>query len=185
MSGPDLSAELRAAAFAVKQPHLDRLRSLDVPWSVIGELGRDHFGFGVARVCDAGDGLFHPGEGDLHLVLPVYEDGELVDLVAIRSSDPLNWLLRTGHGWVLGLEWGLGRHTWGDPVPLAVSPLDWLRQGAEGLCILDWDAPELRYLTDLPHLVCSSDALAKRLCAALATPVRFPTISVGETRLAA
>lgn len=181
----DIERELQDAAHAVTQAHLRRMVALGVGWPTIGELGRDHYGFGVASVCDAGDGLFHPGDGELRLILPVYEDGELLDLCAFRSDDPLDWLLRTGCGWALGLEWGLCRHTWGDPVPLAVSPLDWLRGGAEGLCILDWDAPELRYLTELPHIICSTDALADQLKAALAKPVRFPEISVKETRLAA
>lgn len=185
MSGPDLERELCEAAHAVTHAHLKQMVALGVGWPTIGELGRNHYGFGVARMCDAGDGLYHPGDDEPHLILPVFENGELVDLCAFRSDDPLNWLLRTGCGWALGLEWGLGRHTWGDPVPLAVSPLDWLRGGAEGLCILDWDAPEVHYLADLPHVVCSSPDLARRLRSALAKPVRFPEISVKETRLAA
>lgn len=177
----DLERELREAAHAVTHAHLRRLVALGVGWPTLGELGRDHIGFGVVHAVDAGDGLYHPGEGDLHLLLPVYENGELADLVAFRSADPNRWLLRTGCGWALGLEEGLARHTWGDPVPLSVSPLEWLQGSAEGVCILDWDAPEVHYLADIPHLVCSSDALATRLRTALAKPVRFPTISVGET----
>lgn len=180
-----LENELRAAAFAVEPVHLDRIRALGVSWATIGELGRNHYGFGVARVCDAGDGLYYPGAGEPGLILPIYEDGELVDLCAIRSRDPLNWFLRTGFGWALGLEEGLGRHTWGEPVPMAVSPLEWLQRSAEGLCILDWDAPEIHFLADIPHLVCRSGTLAKRLRAALAKPIRLPLISVGESRVAA
>lgn len=182
----DLHGELKAAAFAVTQAHLRRLVALGVGWTTIGELGRHHYGFGVVCASDDGQGLYVPDiDGELRLVLPVHEDGELVDLVAFRSDDPESWLLRTGYGWALGLEDGLGRHTWGYPVPLSVSPLEWLQGGAEGLVVLDWDAPELHYLADLPHLVCSSDALATQLRTALSRPVRFPTISVGETRLAA
>ncbi len=185
MSGADLHAELRASCKAVRRSHLRQLTALNVSWPTIGELGRRHYGFGVARAAPVGDGLYEPGEGELHLLLPVFEDGELIDLCAFRSSDPLNWVLRTGLGWALGLEDGMEPLSWQESVGLAVSPLEWLRDGATGVCVLDWDAPEVRYLSDLPHLVCSSDELATQLRAALARPVRFPSISVEETRLAA
>ncbi len=184
-AGPDLHAELRASCQAVTRLRLRQLVGLGISWATIGELGRHHYGFGVIRAVPADDGLYVPGDGEPHLLLPVYEDGELIDLCAFRSGDPLNWLLRTGLGWALGLEDGIEPLAWAESVGLAVSPLEWLREGATGVCILDWDAPVLRYLSDLPHLVCSSNELATRLRAALARPVRFPTISVGETHIAA
>lgn len=181
----NLHAELRQAAEAVTHAHLRRLVDLGITWPTIGELGRDHYGFGVVRAREDVDGLFSPGDGDPHLLLPVFEDGELVDLVAFQSDDPTCWLLRNGTGWALGLEWGLGRHCWGDPVTIALTPLEWLRGGAEGLCILDWDAPEIHYLADIPRLVCATAELASCLRTALTKPVRFPNISIEETRLAA
>ncbi len=181
----ELAGELKNAASAVTALHLRRLAVLGVGWSVIGELGRHHYGFGVSRAAPDGSGLYSPGDGEPHLLLPVYEDGELVDLCAFRSDVPLNWLLRTGLGWALGLEEGMAPHAWADTVPLAESPLEWLRGGATGLCVIDWDAPEVTYLADLPHIVCSTERLAEQLRSALARPLRFPSISVRETRLAA
>lgn len=184
----DLYGELRSAAEQVHSLHLSRLRGLGVSWETIAELGRHSYGLGVANAIE------HPSEPGLycldpagapHLVLPVFDAGELIDLVAFRSSAPNDWLLRTGLGWALGLERGLERHTWGDPVNLAVSPLEWLQQGATGLCVLDWDAPEVPYLTGVPHLVCSTETQAALLRKSLARPVRFPTISVMEAALAA
>lgn len=180
-----LGRELESAAFAVTRSHLRRLNGLGVSWETIGELGRDYHGFGLVRCSEDADELFCLGDGEQHLVLPVHERGEVVDLCAFRSDDPARWLLRTGCGWALGLERGLERHTWADSVPLSESPLDWLCNGANGLCVIDWDAPEVTYLTELPHIVCSTEALGRRLQSALARPPRLPSISVRENRLAA
>jgi hypothetical protein len=173
----NVHAELRSACEAVRHSHLRQLVALGVSWPAIGELGRHHFGFGVTPAASAGDGLYSPGEGELHLVLPVYEDGELIDLCAFRSCDPLGWSLRTGLGWALGLEGGFAPHSWADTVPLVESPLEWLRNGATGLCVIDWDAPEVSHLTDLPHIACSTPRLAVRLRYALARPQRLSSRS--------
>lgn len=181
----DLAGELKSGAFAVTAYHLRHLTSLGITWETIGELGRNHYSLGVATCTKGEDELYYLSDGSPHLILPVYEEEELVDLCAFQSRNPTKWLLRVGSGWALGLEHGLGRHTCGDPVPLAVSPLEWLQRGAEGLCVLDWSAPEVHYLNDIDHIVCSSDRLSKHLRAALSKPVRFPKISIEEARLAA
>lgn len=181
----DLELELASAAKRTSLLTVRRLVSLGVSLTTVAELRRDRWGYGVAPVADAGGGLFSPGEGPQHLLLPVHDDGELVDLVAFRANDPANWLVRTGHGWALGLDLGLEAHCRGNPVPLWATPLDWLRADCSGLCVLDWGAPEIRYLLDLPHLECASAELAAILRSALSRPVRFPTISVGELSLAA
>lgn len=183
MSRPDIDAELGDAFQDSSIAPLRQLEALGVSRTVCAELGLNRWG--VIRASEGEDGLYILGEGEPHLVLPVIDQGELVDLVAFRSSDPNRWLLRRGVGWALGLESGLERHTWGDPVPLAVSPLEWLQQGADGLCVLDWDAPEVHYLVGVPHLVCSNEHQAAMLRRALSRPVRFPAISVMEARCAA
>lgn len=187
MTAHDLHGELRAAAFSVTQAHLRRLISLGVGWPTIGELGRHHYGFGVVCASDNGRGLYVPDvDGELHLVLPVYEDGELVDLVAFRSDAPEKWMLRTGNGWALGLEDGWGMLHNGEPLPLSATPLDWLRGGAEGLCVLDWEAPELAVeLADFATVHCSDAIVAGLLNKALTKPPRLPNISVGDIRLVA
>ncbi len=182
MSAVDLDAEMRAAAKASSFIHAKALVGLGVSLDTVADLRRHHWGWGVAHAFDDGNGLYCPGEGPLHLVLPVYEDGELIDLCAFRSASPAGWLLRTGLGWVLGLKHGLEHHTRGDPVHLSVSPLEWLRRACDGLCVLDWDAPEVHYLSEVSHLICSSPELARCLTAALSRPVRFPEIVVEEVR---
>lgn len=182
-----LEAEFAVARRSLKIAHLRALECLGVSRGTLAEFNRD-FGFGVVKAIEhpSEPGLYIlDPEGAPHLLLPAWEDGELVDLLAFRSAEPRQWLLRSGQGWALGLEDGLGPHCWGDSVPLAVSPLDWLRQGTVGLCVLDWDAPELLYLLEVPHIVCASDELAARLRASLSRPIGFPEITVGETRLAA
>lgn len=180
-----LDDELASAGRSVSMAHFQALERLGVPRSAMCGLWRHGYGFGVAAATNAGNGLYEPGEGQHHLILPVYDDGALVDLCAFRAARPLQWLLRSGQGWALGVGRGLEPHSWGDPIPLAASPLEWLQQGCEGLCVLDWDAPEVRYLSELPRLDCSSPELANHLRAALSKPARLPQISVLETRLAA
>jgi len=181
MNRPDLEAELASAGRAVSIRHFRALEAMGVPRDPLCDSWRHGHGFGVKRVTDAGNGLYYPaGEGETHLILPVYEDGALVDLCAFRSVDPKGWMLRTGLGWALGVERGLEPHTWGDVVPLALTPLEWLQQGSVGLCVLDWDAPEVRYLVGVPHIVCSTPEHGETLRRALSTPVRFPNISVME-----
>jgi hypothetical protein len=193
----DLLAELRTASRAVRQPHLDRLKGLGVSVAWAAQQSHDSGlpPFGVTAAEDAGDGLYQPSEGALHMVLPVVDDGALVDLVAFRSNDPGNWLLRTGHGWAMGMEQGMSRWLWsapadpsarppryqlGQPPTLFSDPLDWLRGGGEGICVLDWGAPEVRYLDVLPELVCSTPAVRALLIQALSRPARLPKLSILE-----
>lgn len=180
MKRDDLRLELRSAAFAVRQPHIDRLKALGVPLAALADYPVHPFG--VARVEPVGTGIYQPGEhGAPHYVLPVLLDGELADLVAFQPSDPGNWLLRTGAGWCLGLNEPVGLLTWRDSINLWSTPLDWLRAGSGDLCVLDWDASEaIRTLDVLPHLVCDNRATAERLRRALMPPIHMPKISIRE-----
>jgi len=190
----DLLAEMGSAARDVRQVHLDRLRGLGVPISWLADafwhepypeigLGPAPLPpFGVSCCESVGGGLYQPGEGPLHVLLPVVEDGALVDLCAFRSADPGNWLLRVGNGWALGMDLGLSPHLWG-PVHVFSDPLDWLRGCGEGVAVLDWDSPEIRRQLDaVPEVVCSTPAVASVLTRALTRPVRIPKISIKEAR---
>ena len=177
----DISSELRDLSLAATPPLLHRLKALGVPWPTIANMGDRHFFGGSARVIDIDDGLYAPSsEGAPHLILPVFEDEELVDLVAFTSDQPLAWLLRVGTGWSLGLLDGFERHSWGDEVRLWATPLDWLRADRDGLCILDWSAPEVLNLARLPRIRCQDKLLAGRLSEALSRPCRLPVITYGE-----
>jgi hypothetical protein len=190
----DLYGELKAAAFAVRQVHIDRLRFLGVPLSWMAATYT--FPFGVAP-CEPSGGFYQPldGEGALHLILPVLDEGALVDLVAFRTTAPDAWLLRTGNGYALGLEEGLNPWMWyapadlsakppkhqvGKPAYLARNPLDWMQAAGEGLCVLDWSAPEVRQLDALPCVTAADHDTAKLLRSALTRPPRLPSIRVAE-----
>ena len=177
----DIPCELRDLSLAAGPPLLQRLRQLGVEQQTIARMGDRHFFGGTHRAIDVGDGLYSPSEdGAPHLILPVFEDCELVDLVAFTSDKPLAWLLRLGVGWSLGLLDGFERHSWQDEVKLWASPLDWLRAGCDGLCILDWTAPEVLDLARLPNIRCQDKRLAMLLSEALSRPYQLPNISYYE-----
>lgn len=181
----DVHAEMHAAGLASNIMHFRHLRALGVPLKAVAELRQHHWGWGVVRAVDGEAGLYLPGDGPLHLVLPVYEDGHLIDLVAFRSSEPGNWKLRTGLGLALGLERGWEPHRWEPQVELSNTPLDWLRNGTRGLCVVDWDAPELDMISTFPRLVCTDASTAAHMRHALTRQWQLPEISIKETRLAA
>src|SRR5689334_16436238 len=99
-----LESELAAAGRATSILHFRMLESLGVNRAFACDLWRKGYGFGVQRVRDAGNGFYEPDDGPLHLILPVYDEGALVDLCAFRSSNPDGWLLRSGNAWALGLN---------------------------------------------------------------------------------
>jgi hypothetical protein len=174
----NLPSELRRAAEAVTQSTIDRLRALGVRVEWLADYPT--YPFGVLRAEAVGDGLFQASnDGSPHLILPVLEDGELVDLIAFRAADPGGWLLRSGEGWCLGLADGLSSLVWRDAVNLHATPLDWLRAEGDGLCILDWSAAlDIRQLDVLPHIICADQTTADNLRRAMTRPVRLPRISV-------
>lgn len=181
----DLPREYAAVVDAVRQPHLDRLRSLGVTPETIASLGLLGGAFGVASVETFEDGTYAPGVGPVHVVSPVFESGHLVDLCAWRTEQPSRWWLRTGAGWALGAD-DLLSSAWCDARRvLFASPLDWLKGGGVGGVVLDWDSPDLLQLRGLDTIRCASPQLADTLCAALRRPHRIPNIELMEARLAA
>ena len=181
----ELAAEVRSAGLASTLFHFKHLIGLGVPRATIAELRREDWGWGVTRAVDAGDGLYSPGEGPLHLVMPVLDDGDLIDIVAFRSGSPADWKLRTGLGLALGLDRGWERHRWAEEVQLSLTPLDWLRNGADGICIVDWDAPDITMLASLPRITCPTRESAAQLRRALTRPQTLPPIYAKELRDAA
>ena len=141
---------------------------------------------GRVRVERIGRGLYQPAEaaGEPCLLVPVTEDGALVDLVAFPRSAPSDWLLRTGNGWALGLADSIGSHMWAEKVRLFDSPVDWVRGKRAGICVVDWESPEVRSLDVLPRVICSP-RIGSLLRRALTRPPRLPQISLMEARHAA
>lgn len=176
--------EMFAAAGRVKQQHLDRLNALGASPGILA-LGPYCPPFGVANGVGELSGIFLPGDGPAYIVQPVVDDGVMVDLVYWRTLQPERWWLRTGAGWALNPA-GATSSVWKPEKPvLHASPLDWLRAGATGSVILDWEAPGVRQLLAEPEVICGTLGLATTLDRALRTMIRFPKIVQREVRNAA
>jgi len=183
----DLHSEMNAACDRIRQPHLDQLLGLGVSSGTIAELGARQAPFGVVSATACDDGLYVPGEGPTHLVQPIIDGGEIIDLVAWRSLQPFRWWLRSGLGWALGQDNWTYRSAWdvGDPFAVHATPLDWLRAGCNGICIVDWSAPEVRELLTAEALRVGTPALGEALISTLSRPHRLPQIQTMETANAA
>jgi hypothetical protein len=179
----NLGSELRAAADKVRQQHIDRMASLGVSGDALASLCYFDSHLAVAEVEEV-SGLFVPCEGrPLHFLTPIRSGGELIDLCAWRPSRPDRWLLRTGAGWALGEDAGIG--DWEYVLDLHATPLDWIKSGGSGLCVLDWSSPDLHQLALLHTIRVCDPELGKTLISALSRPIRLPAIEIQEARLAA
>lgn len=187
MGNINLENELNAACRAVRQHHLDRLPTLGVSGRAIGELGQYQLPFGVARVNPLPDSLYEPSdEGSPFMLMPVIERGGVIDAIAFNTSQPARWLWRIGQGWALGLD--ELRPRWDDgPVPVFATPLEWLANAGQGICVLDWSAPdhEVESLRLREGLAATTPMLAARLHKLLSRPRWIPEIVKMEAQNAA
>jgi hypothetical protein len=169
----DLEAERHAAIARVGDRHLGRISALNVSPAAIAELGRHFPPFGVGQAVDIGRGLYEPGNGPEHLILFAYEDGAHVDSIALRTDAPTRWMWRIGQGWALGADW-LNRLHWDPtPTPIFATPIDWLRGGGQGICILDWSSDEIRRLALVDAIETDANT-GKRILGILSKPRRLP-----------
>ena len=179
MKHRELSREIEGACSRVKQAHLDRIRALGVTSTTIATLGAVQAPFGVMDCEGIGGGIYQPGGDCPHIIQPVYHDGVIIDIVAWRTTEPQNWLWRTGAAWALNTD-AIASNSWQDkPLAIDATPLDWLRNGATGLCILNWDAPELRQLLRIKSIT-AEPHIARQLRGALMKPAYFPNIQIAE-----
>lgn len=145
-----LEAEMRGAALAMNWPAAAALRErFAIPAPVLARLTGSG-GVGRANVTISRDGgRWEPGGPDWRLVLPVEEFGDLVDLCAISSADPMEWALRSEAGWCLGHDAFFEALTERRRrLRIFTAPFDWMRglepdeEGLKstGICVLDWNA---------------------------------------------
>lgn len=180
-----LEEQMRAAADRLTLAQCKRLATLGVTcWPDLTARGL----IGVARVSISGDLFDYDEAGKVHIVLPVSDDGELVDLVAFDPINPDDWALKTGNGTALGesrIIDALDKQGWPDAKALELfpTPLEWLRADCRGACIVDGFKPatasRLRRLT---HIVCSTDKFMRALRLQLSRPPRIPEMSVLEAK---
>ena len=179
MKHRELRDEIETAGGNVKNPHLDRIRALGVTSTTIATLGAVQVPFGVMDCENIGGGIFQPGGDIPHMVQPVFDDGAIIDIVAWRTTEPQNWLWRTGAAWALNTD-AIAANSWGNaPLSIDATPLDWLRNGATGLCILNWDAPEIRQLLRVKSINADGH-IARQLRGSLMKPAYFPEIQIAE-----
>jgi hypothetical protein len=93
---------------------------------------RGHFELGILS-----DHTYHwtftpTHAGDLAVVLPVYERGRLVDLLAIARNDHTVWGCVTGAGQYAGRT-DMPRRDSTEPIRLYKTPINWLLANCKGL----------------------------------------------------
>ncbi len=104
---------------------------------------------GVARIATTGR-LYTPSPTGFPVVIlaiwspappSIYtavENPVIIDLIALRLDQPETWWWRIGEpGLVLGSDNLDLAHVEGRPISLHRTPLDWLRAGCRGACLLD------------------------------------------------
>ncbi|MFN3473549.1 MAG: hypothetical protein ACK4ZW_05835 [Blastomonas sp.] len=153
---------------------------------------------GRARVSYSRDGDlfdFAQGDGETAIILPVTEDGLVTDLVAFDPRTPDAWALRGGDGLMLGWDvWHANAHApdtgggWReDPaVRLFANPLQWIRGGGEGLCLLAWNVTTmgmLRALGPERTIVCEGDHFATVVAERMAERCGLPAVSVAPVEM--
>lgn len=120
-----------------------------------------------ARIALGNHGLFGWDGDTIALLLAVRDQGAVVDVCAVRSSEPEEWHLLTGAGWILGDEWLRGAQIGTvSRLRLFGNPLEWLRGAGAGICLLEWSREAisaLRSLGDGVTLLCDDDGAADRL----------------------
>lgn len=175
-----LNTELDGAVQAVKQAHLDRLAAVGVPIAAIARLGMIQPPFGAGKIRLLPGCAYEPDpDGVPALVIPVttpvwfdiwdfeLETIEIHDLIAVPTARPAAWRWRIGDGRALGGQQLIDHMDY--PVRLVATPLEWLAQAGQAVCVLDWSdtSPIWPLLHYGPDLIVDDNALRTRLQAAL------------------
>ncbi|MGN6690105.1 MAG: hypothetical protein ACTHJU_04085 [Sphingopyxis sp.] len=176
----NLNEEMQQAVSDVGQRHIDALLGAGVPPASLAGLGQRQMPFGVAMVCHGDDRLWWPDDGGTpHLIIPCYERGKIVDLIAMKPSRPDVWFHRNGLAVLLGADL-LSTCVKDFALELVTTPLDWLASGGDAVCVLNWAAPfhELSPLRDWPELRVDTVRLSRAVRQYLSRPNPIPKITL-------
>lgn len=176
----NLHEEMSRAVFDIGQRHIDVLLGLGVPGVELAELGAVQMPFGVAMVAtDSGGHWWPDDEGAPRLIVPCYERGEIVDLVALKPQAADVWWHRTGQATLLGADL-LATCVKDHPIDIVSTPIDWLAKGGKAICVLNWGAPyhELSSLRDWPEIRVDSVRLSNLVRQYLMRPNPIPKITL-------
>ena len=148
------------AILAQRELTLPACRALVAGGVSFGTISALNFDYCLAlgSVALAGDGRAFEFNGpDRRLLLGVRDAaGTMIDIVALSSGCEDEWALLTGAGDLLGeqaLEQAEAQATVYDrrvAVRLYATPMAWLRGGASGVCVLDWNRSTIARLRGLP-----------------------------------
>jgi hypothetical protein len=107
-----------------------------------------------------------------------HDTGDLCDVIAWHPRRPERWRFLTGAGEMLGSIW---LHVGKPKLRVFATPLDWLRAGGDGVCLLRRERMiVLRHLTLLRVLEVDDPVLAGWLDRVLRDPGPVPKIVVRE-----
>lgn len=177
------SDELEMAFLALPFPTRDELSHLrrigvdpgaPVPLRILG-ISEDDPAPGRFRFEDG---------GKPHIIAPVVQRGEHVDLVAFGSKPDRPAMTLDGVAWALGGDSLTAAMDIGDAIRIYRHPIEWLRAGGCGACFVDWITARAHLAEfeharleaeDLQHSVELRRALQPR-------PVRVPRITAAVRR---
>lgn len=165
-----LSEQFSEAVCSITPERLDLLKSAGIPDKVINSLI-----CGIAPIETHGRGLYEPrDDGPLAVLVPCgFHDGlnwQLDDVVAFFLDRPDRWWCRRGDAVLLGDL----QHFAIEPRRLHARPIDWLRDGGTGLCLLDWQVDPIDLLAGAGELVADRPLL---------TRLRKSTVQAASARL--
>jgi hypothetical protein len=113
------------------------------------------------------------------LITPAVECGALLDLVATDTCTRQSWT-RRGEASVLGFDTIDVARLYETALQLFADPVEWLLNRCQGAVVLNWERAASD-LADLPTgIICSTNALARRLDCAFRRPLHIPPIFVPE-----
>jgi hypothetical protein len=103
---------------------------------------------------------------------------DIVDLVAWYPDNPWHWWTLCYTGVPLGDDQLYAADYWQNPVMLRATPLDWLRAGGDGVCILNWKPPA-QELRTVPELICETVDHGEEVLLRLSAPMmHVPPITI-------
>lgn len=173
-AGDEPEAMMQRAALAMPFFAVRALLDMGVPAGLVAGLTGAGL-LGRLRVAERGGLWREDPDGAPRLLLGVRDRaGEVIDIAALSSTDPDAWALMTGDGWLLGWD-RVEDAALADPetapvVKMHARPIDWLRAGGEGACLLDYGPGalgELRALGPAVELACEDDKAAAALAGLL------------------